>query len=926
MAFSKKRKTEIQNVSAERDVILGDQIIYTEADLSHVQGLLAQILRALQDLHVTLTTEMDEHRRAVHVIATSQTKLRVTQGDVALLGGVLGQLHSDQREAVYLIRRILLDERYLRWDQRYVRLRGSLEPPLRMSDSGDSGISPAGVLIDDVREAITKHNKPRLVILGEPGAGKTTTLERLALDLALETIRAPLQGKLPVWIDLSQFDAANAHPDEFLKTQWESLGLTESYGQAINRGRVCFLLDGVNQMPFDDRGVRIDRWSTWARRELPRDNWAVFTCRTDDYDNGLALPQVKVQSLDRERMQQYLELRFGRERAAELWEDFDRRLHSHDDRFEKLASNPMFLALIADRCDEGKPFAENRAHLLQDLAERRTAHELGEGRVPNEWLNNRVAIQAALLDNLSRIAYAIQKRRKGTAFDDDFAGQVLGAVSAPLTAKQTLALAAQANLLTREQGKTTLEFWHHLLLEYFAARRLLNEYRSGKDLTAHWRTGWRVWDFMPNLYAAGERMPPPPTTGWEETTMLAASLADEDAPRFIEYVRRDNLPLAGRCLAEAGAQQKHLAPLADRLRPALLKRQRDGGAHLRARVGAGLALGELGHPELVPQKFELDGREVWTILPPLEPVPAGEFIRGSDPRDKRAYSDEKTSERKLHLPAFEMGRYPVTNAEYGFFVRDGGYKNDQWWSGPGKQWKAGGADAHAAAIQDWMALRKIYLDSAETLENRAKRLNWTPQNLRYWKEVTALDEDQAHTRAEQVFDRPFDRPAFWDDRDLSSPGRPVVGINWYEAEAYCNWLSGATGKTFRLPSEMEWEKSVRGTNGNEYPWGEKFESKRCNSVESHIYTTTPIGLYPDGISPFKIFDASGNVWEWTSDWYQMYSGGEQDSSKDFGEKYRVVRGGSFLGNRILARCAYRLWNTPVNFLNLMGFRVLSPGS
>lgn len=917
---SKQRKTEIQTINAERDVILGDQI--TNIDLTRVEALLAQIVRALQDVNVHLASEMDAQAYAVHLITTSGATLRVTRQEVALLGGALGQIHPDKRDAVYLIRRVLLDETYLRWDQRYVRLRGSLpEPQLRMSDSADPGISAAGIVVEDVRDAITKYDKTRIVILGEPGAGKTTTLERLALDLALQTIRNPQQGKLPVWIDLSKFDSANAHPAEFLQHEWELLGLNETYGQAINRGRVCFLLDGVNQMPYDDRALRIDRWANWANRELPKDNWAVFTCRTEDYDNGLRLPQVKVQSLDRDRMKQYLELRFDAARAAELWADFDKRLHSHDDRFEKLARNPMFLALIADRCDEGKPFAENRAHLLQDLAIRRVAHELRDERVPRAWLNERAQIQAALLDNLSRIAYAIQAQHKSTAFNEAFAAQVLAAVSAPLSSAQTLELGAHANLLTRGDDKTTWTFWHHLLLEYFAARRLLDEFRAGKNLSGYWRVGWRAWDFMPKRYASGERMESPPTTGWEETVMLTASLAEADAPLFIETVRRDNLPLAGRCLAEAGTHQNPLAPVAERTRAALLKRERNASAHLRARIGAGLALGELGHPEFVPQRFEFEGRAVWAILPPMESVPAGEFLRGSDPQDKRAYADEKTSERKIGLTAFEIGRYSVTNAEFQFFIQDGGYKNDRWWSDAGKQWKQGGADAHASAIEDLLQFRETA--KYRTVESLAKQLSWLPQNSSDWNEFIALSEDEARAQAVRQFERPFDRPGYWDDRDLSSPGRPVVGVNWYEAEAYCNWLAHVTGKPFRLPTEMEWEKAARGIDGREYPWGEKFESKRCNSAESHIYTTTPVGLYPDGISPFKIFDATGNTRDWTSDWYLMYSGGQRDASSTFGQKYRVLRGGSFAVDMASVRCAGRVWYLPTEFDEDLGIRVLS---
>ena len=109
-----------------------------------------------------------------------------------------------------------------------------------------------------------------------------------------------------------------------------------------------------------------------------------------------------------------------------------------------------------------------------------------------------------------------------------------------------------------------------------------------------------------------------------------------------------------------------------------------------------------------------------------------------------------------------------------------------------------------------------------------------------------------------------------------------------------------------------------------YPWGDEFDPALCNTVEGHVYTTTPVGLYPGGLSPYGLFDAAGNVWEWTADWYQMYPGG--DESEDFGTKFRAVRGGSWYFFGMFARCAYRDRLVPVNFYYGIGFRLVSPGS
>jgi formylglycine-generating enzyme required for sulfatase activity len=248
------------------------------------------------------------------------------------------------------------------------------------------------------------------------------------------------------------------------------------------------------------------------------------------------------------------------------------------------------------------------------------------------------------------------------------------------------------------------------------------------------------------------------------------------------------------------------------------------------------------------------------LEPDVVPIPAGEFLMGSDPERDAHAREEEQPQHRLYLPDYAIARTPVTNVQYAAFVRATGHK-------PPIHWR-----------------------------------------LLFWKRRRPPKRLEDH---------------------------PVVNVSWYDARAYCAWLSEATGRPYRLPSEAEWEKAARSTDGRIYPWGDTWEAGRCNADgEREEESTAPVGAYPEGASPYGLLDAAGNVWEWTRSLWGMklrqpefkYPYDPADEREELGAPKtirRVLRGGSFYNEHPMARCAARYRYSPANCFDSIGFRVLT---
>jgi formylglycine-generating enzyme required for sulfatase activity/energy-coupling factor transporter ATP-binding protein EcfA2 len=178
----------------------------------------------------------------------------------------------------------------------------------------------------------------------------------------------------------------------------------------------------------------------------------------------------------------------------------------------------------------------------------------------------------------------------------------------------------------------------------------------------------------------------------------------------------------------------------------------------------------------------------------------------------------------------------------------------------------------------------------------------------------------------------------------SLENHPVVEVTWQDAQAYCAWLteqlraSSQTPKVLatrlreggwqvRLPTEAQWEKAARGTGGRIFPWGDKPDPSRANYSETGIVTTSTVGCFLGGVSPYGVLDMSGNVWEWCHSLYKPYPYKPDDDREDPEAKgRRVLRGGAFDLDQRLVRCAARVRVAPLSWNFVIGFRVvIAPG-
>jgi formylglycine-generating enzyme required for sulfatase activity len=770
--------------------------------------------------------------------------------------------------------------------------------------------------------ALLKHH--RLALLGLPGSGKTTFLRHISLHLAANPLPAN-QGVLkelalepaalpgwptaesdlvPITVVLRRFAAECApklssgepasaktgapskagracHLWEFIQSNLREENLAdaaEPLHDALVAGRAVVFFDGLDEVPDDDQ----KQFVCQAVDEFARSPFApsrmVLTCRTFSYRNQdwvvTGFTDVELAELDDPRINQFIAAWFealseegvvtaeqARNKSATLWPAIQER------GLRELAGNPLQLTNMAV-LHRVETLPDNRARLYDRLVGLLLLQwdkvRFGKDKlaVPLHALRDEADCrEEEFVDGLAWLAWQVHDPKRGSQ-----PGQP--ADISELELRDALERLHPSQDKT-EAGRRKKADWALRVVAVFRQRgALLREEGRGVFRFPH----RSYQEFLAGRHLAQQ----------DDFAKKAASYVDDSrhwwevvrwAANYMAYVKR-SLPNSLGLAAElrAGAAAGETTPLA--WRKAYL------AGDILAEIGVsqvrrGSELGETCLAQTRQLLTQLIGNN---ILPAKERALAGvalgklgdlrkgvgltdkslpdidwiEIPPGPFPMgDKEEYYGGQRFECKLITQPYRISRYPVTVAQYEAFVDADGYtdKAKAFWTTAGWKWKQ---------------------------SNR----------------VTGPEEYA---------------PVY------QTPNHPRVSVSWYEAMAFCRWLSEQSKMEVTLLSEAQWERAARHTDGRLYPWSpDQDVAQRCNMADTGIGHTSAVGMFPSGHAVCGAADMAGNVWEWCrTKWRGDYKDYEKQADDRLdGDAARVLRGGAFDFVADGVRCAFRFGGLP----------------
>ena len=768
----------------------------------------------------------------------------------------------------------------------------------------------------------------RMVLLGGPGSGKSAFLRYVAVMLAqnelhsgAETLPFWSAGRLlPIYISLGGFA-------EWLRTQqalatkdllWRYLSesiespalgrLEKPLRQAFSTGRLLLLLDGLDEVI--DPHIRVQVASAIADLTNQHPCYAVVSCRVRSYIGATAAPlidwgdPVEIAPFTIGQIHRFIHgwYRCAHQQGSLDEHDAQMRADMLCQRLEalpnvrELGQTPLLLTLIVILHYYGGKLPEDRADLYEDLVQlfltRWTQFRRDGSKQPNLLELLKLDPQLALLKEhhirkvLEALAYRAHHGERSADGRGLLAAEVVRGALLQLFAQFGVAPAAayektdlvlsyleqESGLLLNEGGERYA--MPHLTYEEYLAGCYLAKQKHKPDFYSlahqHWHTDGARWREV-ILLALGRmvRGDDVETAAlWLQFMLVQhANLDPADTARLraLLFVAECLEDMGGKP-ALIGVQTVDLPRLWAELAEGLAQSLAASDLDTGERVRAGAYVGMLGDPRPGVCDLAIDMAE----------FAGGTFLIGNRWREHRAlertfaehWLKDTRNNSELNLPAFALARYPVTGAQFALFVEAGGYMPDPaWWDAGGAEWL--GASG-SVALKHW----------------------YSRQGGRH-------------------------------------PNYPAVDVSWYEAQAFCRWLSGhqrynPAGYCYELPSEAEWEFAARGLSRRAFPWGNEPPDAARANFGGMYQGTTAVGCFPQGATPEGLHDMVGNVWEWTRSIAAEYPyeiSAERENPQRPAEHAFIVRGGGWTNLAPDLHASFRHRCTPDTHYSGLGFRL-----
>ena len=712
-----------------------------------------------------------------------------------------------------------------------------------------------------------------LILLGDPGAGKTTFVKFLALAVATGQGEAlGLGTRLPVILPISAYATALAAGDipliSFVARYYHDRGvelpLEPMLERAFEQGGVLLFLDGLDEVrELERRHLVVERVRDFYCFYRRAGNKFVLTSRIVGYREvrpaAEGLAECTLVDFDEPEIESFVDKWTAAVERAAGGETRTAALEARRERDEllaavrrnpgvrSLASNPLLLTILALMKRQGVSLPERRVHLYETYVETLLKHwnlarSLGGRSGRDLDLVETLKILPPLALWMHRTSPGVGLvREKDLLRELERIYQERKHEDPPGAARHFLEDVREHTALLLDRGGRQYGFIHLTFQEYLAAVALAQK-------------GQREIEAVVDALAQHVGEAP-----WHEVTLLtigylgviqqrdeAASAVLEELIRRAPGPRGEAVVLAGHAVADAGSGG--VTPACRKLvLESLLQVIRDTKVETPRRAAAGLALAEIGDPR--PEVASLDGMA-------LCPVPAGPCLLGNDDAEERAQDCEKPLHRHEIPYDYRIGRFPVTVAQLREYAR------------------ATGREEELAAALSEPANRPV---GSVTWQEARAFCDWLTGR---WRSAGLLEK----------------------------------------------------GWVVRLPSEAEWVKAARGglkdnrLPARRFPWGNQIDPSRANQRGSRIGDVSAVGCFPGGASPCGCEEMGGNVWEWTRSLFAGYPYPSDPAERARREDpaspgARVLLGGSYLGSPTDNRCTVRLGELPTLRDKLIGFRI-----